>query len=495
MSLVNVLRQKDEFTANGAITNSTSLNACLDLFFLAGACRNESEQSIINKLISSYSCDPLKTMKIIFWAGDIRQGAGERRFFEIALSWLLKNHTSDLYANLEKVPEFSRWTSLFNLATDKNVVDYLVSTLLNKEAKGHSLLCKWLPRQGSVVDVTKVVRSSGRGESTKIETRKVRKPYGGLANIIRKAAKLSPKEYRKILVEGTSVVETLMCSNKWDEIEYSKIPSVAMNKYNKAWYRRGGERFANYLESLKKGEAKINAGAIFPHDIVKHALQSYYNAENLNDAQIEQWKALPNYLGNNEHSILPVCDVSGSMHGLPLNISVGLGLYLSERNRGAFQNAFITFSERPRLQYLEGDINARIHQLSNADWGGNTNISAVFELILRRGIEEKVPQEDMPRTVLIISDMEFDYCGEMTNFENIQRMYIEAGYEIPNIVFWNVNGRAGNVPIRVNDKGVALISGASPSIIKGVLSNDINPEKVMNSVIESERYSSIKLGA
>ena len=183
------------------------------------------------------------------------------------------------------------------------------------------------------------------------------------------------------------------------------------------------------------------------------------------------------------------------MHGLPLNISVGLGLYLSERNRGAFQNAFITFSERPRLQYLEGDINARIHQLSNADWGGNTNISAVFELILRRGIEEKVPQEDMPRTVLIISDMEFDYCGEMTNFENIQRMYIEAGYEIPNIVFWNVNGRAGNVPIRVNDKGVALISGASPSIIKGVLSNDINPEKVMNSVIESERYSSIKLGA
>lgn len=494
MSLINALRTKDSLTANGAVTHSTSLNSCLDLFFLAGACRNESVESIEHKLDFSYIDDPLKTLKIIFWAGDIRQGAGERRFFKIALSWLAKNHVEDLRANMEQVPEFSRWSSLFEIAlTDKEVLNYIVSTLLDEKAKGHSLLCKWLPRQGSEVEVKKSTSKNG-SKTVTVETRRVRKPYGGLANIVRKAAKLTPKEYRKILVKGTSVVETLMCSNKWDEIEYAKVPSVAMNKYNKAWYRRGGEKFANYLESLKKGETKINAKAIFPHEIIKNAISCWSEMGKLNEAQIAQWNALPNYMGNEEHSILPVCDVSGSMYNIPITISVGLGLYLSERNKGAFKDAFITFSSHPQLEYLKGDINHRIKQLSNADWGCNTNISAVFELILRRGIEEKVPQEDMPTTVLIISDMEFDCCGEMTNFENIKAQYLKAGYNIPNIVFWNVNGRAGNVPVKVNDKGVALVSGSSPSIVKGVLSNDINPEKVMNSVIESERYSIIKLG-
>ena len=495
MSLVDVLRQKDAYTENGAITNSTSLNPCLDLFFLAGACRQESEQNIQNKLVSSYACDPLKTLKIIFWAGDIREGAGERRFFKLALSWLAKEHIKDLHQNMALVPEFSRWSSLFEVAlTDDNVLNYIVSVLLDEKAKGHSLLCKWLPRQGSVVDVKKSSKKWGFSTTT-TETRKPRKLYGGLANKIRKVAKLSPKEYRKILVKGTSVVENLMCSNQWDKIDYSKVPSVAMNKYNKAWYRRGGDKFAQYLQSLQKGETKINAGAIFPHDIIKNVFSSsYWGADELNEAQIAQWNALPNYLGEEEHSILPVCDVSGSMYGVPITVSVGLGLYLSERNKGAFKDAFITFSSRPQLEYLKGDINRRIKQLSDADWGGNTNITAVFELILRRGLEEKVPQEDMPNTVLIISDMEFDCCGQMTNFEHIKAQYIKAGYEIPNIVFWNVNGRSGNVPVRVNDKGVALVSGASPSIVRGVLADDLNPVKVMNTVIEADRYSIIKIG-
>jgi hypothetical protein len=291
-----------------------------------------------------------------------------------------------------------------------------------------------------------------------------------------------------------------MCEKRWDKIDYSKVPSVAMNKYNKAWYRNGGENFTKYLESLKKGEAKINAGAIFPHDIIKAAFNDdyyYYGSNNcatLNDAQIEQWKALPNYLGNEEHSILPVCDVSGSMYGLPICISIALGLYLSERNKGDFKDAFITFSSRPQLQYLTGNINNRLSQLYNADWGSNTNITAVFELILRRAVESKIPQSDMPNTILIISDMEFDCCGNMTNFENIKKQYEESEYKLPNIVFWNVNGRAGNVPISINDQGVALVSGASPSVVRGVLADDLNPEKVMNSIIETDRYSVVKLG-
>lgn len=489
MNFVEMMTEKDTLTKNGAITNSTSHNYNLDLFFLAGACRNESERNIFNLLAQSYDFDRVKTLKIIFWAGDIRQGAGERRFFKLALNWLYNHHKTDLLDYLDYVPEFSRWDVLFDFIDDDVVMNFIIT----KFKEGNSLLCKWLPRKSKVTDKRVSEKKNKDGSITKTITTKTRSVKNGLALKIRQKLGWNEKQYRQHLVKYTKVVETDMCANNWNKIEYSHVPSVAMNKYNKAWYRHDATRFEKYLEDVKAGKSKMNASAIFPHDIIKKAIsyEGWYATCNLNEAQITQWNSLPNWI-TGVNSILPVCDTSGSMEGLPMEICLGLGIYISERNVGPFKDAFITFSEQPEFQVLKGDINDRINQLARAHWSGNTDLNAVFDLILSRATVYNLPAQEMPKTILIISDMEFDDCGYLTNYENIKRAYLKAGYNCPNIVFWNVNGRVKNVPVTINDRGVALISGASPSIIKAVLTNDINPVTIMNNVIESDRYNFIK---
>lgn len=492
MNFVEMMSEKDTYTANGAVTNSTSHNKCLDLFFLAGACRNEREEDITKLLISSYIQDRLTTLKIIFWAGDIRGGAGERRFFKIALKWLAQTHPNDIQNNIQLIPEFSRWDVLFELAMEHQIIFSFILSVLggSMEDPRRALLCKWLPRKVKATDKHKVVKN----KKVQMTVSKKRLLYGGIAGKIMKAMRLTPKQYRKMLVNGSKTVEQKMCAKQWNTIEYSKVPSVAMNKYNKAWYRNDEERFTQYIEDVNKGKSKINASVIFPHDIIKQYFTG--TSEALTGAQITQWNNLPNYLGDAINSIIPVCDVSGSMQDnnyLPLSMSVALGLYISERNQGPFKDAFITFSEEPQMCYLKGNINERILQLQTTTWGFNTNVIKVFETILERAKETKAPQEMMPKTVLLISDMEFDQADEsQTNFEYIDYLYKENGYQRPNIVFWNVNGRTGNVPVTKNDQGVALVSGASPSIIKSVLSNDLSPEKVMYDTINNERYLGIR---
>lgn len=460
---LSAMLTKDTFTHNGAITNSTSLDFCLDLFFLSGACRNEYIDTIEGMLVKAYDQNPLLTLKTIFWAGDIRQGAGERRFFKIALNWLNNNHKEVFNKILSYIPEYSRWDVIFEI-DNPVVLDYICENI-----KTNGLLCKWLPRK---------------------------KQYNNLAKKIQKKLNITPKQYRKMIVENTKVVEQKMCANQWFDINYSQVPSVAMNKYNKAWYRHDEQRFNEYLEDVKTGKSKINASVIFPHDIVKNAVQNFYSSQyDLNEAQITQWNNLPNYLGDTPNSIIPVCDVSGSMYGLPIAISVGLGLYISERNVGPFKDAFITFSGNPTMEYLKGNINQRIKQLCRAEWHNNTDFQRVFDLILNKAIENNLTQEDLPKTVLVISDMEFDSAegySNKTNFEAIKLKFSEHGYKLPNIVFWNVNGRAGNVPVTVNDRGVALVSGASPSIIKNVLGNNINPVDIMLETLNKERYDFIE---
>ncbi len=477
MSFIEALQTKDTFTENGAVTNSTTHNYCLDLFFLAGACRNVSKQNLENLFVRAYNFDRLKTLKIMFWAGDIRQGAGERKFFKTALNWLSQKHPEDIQNNLDLIPEMSRWDVLFDLAIENEVIfSYLIINLTNTQSKNYGLLCKWLPRKATV--------KNSKGYSRTL--------YNGLATKIMKRLKISPKTYRKLLVDGTKVVEQKMCKKDWTGIEYSHVPSVAMNKYRKAWYKNDETRFTDYLASVKKGESKINASAIFPHDLIKSYIG--WKAKDMPESVEIQWNNLPNFLTDVEsNSFIPVCDVSGSMMGVPMEISIALGLYISERNVGAFQNAFLTFSQHPQLQYLDGTLAERLVQLAGADWGGNTNLIATFNLILNKAKEAELPENEMPKTILIISDMEFDEaCGNKTNFEVIKEKYAQSGYNMPNIVFWNVNGRINNLPVQVKDNNTALISGASPSIIKAVLTKDLNPVNVMDRVIESERYSAIK---
>ena len=468
---VDSLMEEDSRTLNGAITNSTSKDFCLDLLFLAGACRNEEPVDIYKALRRSYEQDRLKTLKIIFWAGDIRGGVGERRFFKLALAWLSTYHPEDIEKNLDLIPEFSRWDVVAFLAAssdNENAFDLLIKVLKDKGDSRRGLLCKWLPR-------------------------KAKQPYQKkLIKKIRETLRLSPKEYRKLLVEGTSVVETKMCKKQWDTIDFRSVPSVAFNKYTLAWRENCLESLKEFLKEVNEGKSKINASAIFPHDIIKQAIKS---SKALTEAQVTQWNNLPNYLGDKTNKIIPVCDVSGSMYPDAIAVSIGLGLYISERNTGAFEDAFITFSERPMLNLLKGDISSRVGQLITADWGASTNIEAVFDVILEKGRQYQIPEEEMPEIILIISDMEFNIASRnRTNFKVIKEKYKESGYKMPKLVFWNVNGRVGNVPAQINDE-VALVSGCSPSIMKTILSADLdqfNPINILNNIINSERYDCIK---
>ena len=456
--LIQALSTKDSFTANGAITHSTSLNAVLDLFFIAGASRTMEESAIQNMLTKAYADNKFLTLKVIFWAGDIRGGQGERRFLRIALKWLETYHNSVLEQLLQFVPEFNRWDSLFELSSDKSL------QLIHKALADKNQLCaKWMPRK---------------------------KQYDNFASKFRKRFGLTPKQYRQLIVENTNVVETQMCKKEWSEIEYKKIPSVAFSKYRKAWARNDGERFKQFIDDVNAGKQKIHASVIFPHDIYKS-----YKAGGDEASINAQWNCLPNYLENSEERILPVCDVSGSMSGTPMDISVSLGLYFSERNKSVFKDAFITFSEKPKLQHLKGNLTQRIQQLESADWGMSTNLASVFMLILNKAVENKLSNDDLPTMIVIISDMEFNMASKsQTNFEFIDKAFAKHEYKRPSLIFWNVNGRENNVPVNKNDKNVALVSGCSPVTIKSILSaREITPVEVMMTALNDKRYDCLDL--
>jgi len=283
-------------------------------------------------------------------------------------------------------------------------------------------------------------------------------------------------------------------------IKYEQVPSVANVKYNKAFLRNDEDRRRAFLAKAVKGEVKINADVAFPHDIVKMMLSSpgtgsvkegstLANIVKRNDTAIAMWNNLPNYLANQRLRLMPVCDTSGSMNGLPFLISVALGLYISERNQGIFHNAFMTFSRDPHLHYCEGNLFERLCQI-RAYHPSNTNLEATFELLLKTAIDNKLGHDELPTHLVIISDMEFDVATRpnQSALAMIKDKYHKYGLTMPSIVFWNVNSRQDNVPVKFNKDNVALISGASPSAIKAVLSGEINPADIMYRAIDKAIY-------
>lgn len=448
------MRQHDSQTANGAVTHSTSLNAVVDMFFLAGASRRMDKQAIKNVFVKAFDQDPILAIKCLFWSRDVRGGAGERRFFHTIMEDLIKSfpYPELIDQLMVQVPEYGYWKDVFTLEepTDNNLT-WLVTQL--EENPNRNLLAKWWPRKGKWFSAA------------------------------HRYLKLTPKEFRKRLVELTKVVETQMCNREFETIKYEQVPSQAFQKYKKAFRKRDEVRFAEFITKVIKGEVKVNSSTLFPYQLY----QSYSRNESVSDIDA-QWKNLPDYVG--EGSFLPMCDTSGSMSGLPMDISISLGVYLSERNKSAFKDAFLTFSRKPELQYLKGTVTQRFAQLHRADWEMDTNLTAAFELILNKAVENGLPQSDMPDTILIISDMEFNpaWMGK-TNYETIQMMYENAGYVMPKIAFWNVKGREGNVPVSALTHNVALISGASPAIVKNVLAGkDFTPTGIMLETLNSDRY-------
>jgi len=318
---------------------------------------------------------------------------------------------------------------------------------------------------------------------------------GPIAVELRNYLGLSPKAYRKLIVGLSNTTEQNMCSNTWSDINFAQVPSLCHARNKKA-FNRHTPKYAEYVAALVKGESTINAGAVYPYDVLK-GLNFYDNNTELN-VIIEQWNALENFIG--DASILPLVDVSGSMNCLVggnknltcLDVAVSMGLYCADKNSGAFNGTFLTFSTMPELLHLKGNIVEKYHQMITSEWAMSTNLHSAFDTILRVAIEGKVPQQEMPKTLLIFSDMQFNECISFddTAFQMITRKYTNAGYDMPKIVFWNLSAY-DNVPVKFDQSGVALVSGFSPVILKAIINNDMEqftPENIMNNTIMIARY-------
>lgn len=463
-ALIDAINSNESFTENGMPTFSSSNDFNVDLFFKFGARRGMEIKPEFSK---AFNENKDYATRIALWGRDVREGAGERKLFRDILKYLIGKDVNRAEKVLMKIPELGRWDDLFvafGTKLEGTALEMIAIALKNQ----NGLCAKWMPRKGPI------------------------------ANIIRRFLSLTPKEYRKLLVGATNVVEQKMCAKLFDEIEFDKIPSLAHSRYTKAFRRNAEVAYQKYLDSLVKGEKKINAGAVYPYDIIKSMRMARGRKEST--TAVEQWKALPNYVSDTQR-IIPVVDVSGSMGSLIgknnnlscLDISVSLGLYLSEKLEGPFKDTFITFSDNPKLQRLNGDLWDRYNQMNRAEWGMSTNLEAVFDLILNSAKKGKVSESEMPTMILIISDMEFNYCTRRPSakaFEMIEKQYAEAGYKMPNIIFWNVQSRSSsNVPVEYNQEGYGLVSGFSPTIIRSVLAAKvITPEEIMRETILKERY-------
>jgi hypothetical protein len=482
MTFITALESElnDTVTANGAKAYTSTLNKCLDLFGKIAACRKDLTQA--QKLFAhAYKEDPETATRILFWARDIRGGQGERDVFRHLFKYLVEE-TPDIGKQLvELVPVYGRWDDLMvleNTSAWTTVLEAIKAQLnadmvLASSDGNISLLAKWLPSINA---------------SSKDSKRLGRK--------IADALGMSERQYRKTLTKlrnHISIVETAMCSKEWSAIDYSKIPSRAAFMYRKAFAKQDSTRYQEYLNAVQNGEAKINAGTLYPYDIVDQYL--YKGARN--DKTIDlQWEALPNYMEGQEFNGLVVADVSGSMYGMPMAVSISLAMYIAERNTSpVWKDKFITFSAQPELQSIVGStIGKRIENLSRAAWQMNTDLVAVFKTVLKAAEKNNVPAEEMPQKLIIVSDMQFDQCcssNKRTNFEQIQKLYRKAGYEMPQLVFWNVNS-SSNVPIKAHDTGTALVSGCSPSILKSILTGSVlTPVDTMNDTVYADRYNEV----
>lgn len=454
-------------TENGMKAFATSDSKVLDLFGKIGSGRG---RDMSRDFMAALGEDQELAIRVLLWARDVRGGAGERGTFRSLLKALENGNPTLAGKIMHKVPVLGRWDDLFvyeDAINRKAALRMYADALMD----GNGLAAKWAPREKS--------------------TKKDR------AVMLRNFMGLTPKEYRQLLVANTNVVENQMCAKNWTEINFSHVPSLASARYQKAFGRNAGEQYAAYIRELQKPQAerdpkvKINAGAVYPYDVVKSLSRG--NAA-VADAQFQ---ALPNYVG--DAKILPMVDVSGSMsvplagNTTALEVAISLGLYLSDRTSSDFKDMFLTFSGRSKIETLKGSLSQKFNQLRRADWAMNTNLNAAFEEILRVAKNGNVSQDNMPDTVLILSDMQFDRCVNRDDraLDMIKRKYAEAGYTMPSVVFWNLTARAENTPVKTNDKGVALVSGFSPAIMATVLGADpteFTPYAMMMNTIMNDRY-------
>lgn len=478
-------------TDNGALAHKTTKSAVYDLFALGGAFRRRSDEDCILLFKNALEEDESLALKCLFYLADCRGGQGERRFFRVCYKWLAKTYPEVAKRNLEKIPEYRRWDdviySLVDTPLENDALAFIKRQLaLDVQCKTPSLLGKWLPSENASSKETK-----------------------RMGNIVRTYLRMSHKEYRKILSElrtRINIVEKLMSANRWDEIEFDKIPSRAGLIYKNAFARRDIIK-QKYEAFAKSEDTKVNASVLYPYEVVYKAVEGgcgwSYNFNKISDtdrAIIEKyWKNLPDYLNGKDCKMMCVVDTSGSMTGAeasaPINVAIGLGMYCAERIGGAFKNHYISFSSKPRLIKIEGvDFVDKVRRIYRTNLCQNTDIEATFRMLKNVALASK--SEDVPETIVIISDMQIDSMSvgrwssdkTATEMERIREDWEREGLKCPKLVYWNV--RARNNTILDSGEDVTFVSGMSPVIFEQVISG-VTGYDLMLEKLGSERYKSI----
>lgn len=502
-TLLNGMKQSANVcrTENGGASYKSTMDGLMDLFALGGAYRSRAEEDVILLFDKAFKEDETYALKCLFYLRDVRGGQGERRFFRTVCKWLAKNHTEAMRRNLIHVPSYGRWDDLYifvDTPLETDALDIMKHQFaLDLESKTPSLLAKWLKSEN-----TSSVESQKLGKLT-------RKYFG-----------LTARQYRKslsLLRERINVVERLMSAGRWDEIEFDKIPSKAGLIYRNAFARRDMIK-EKYESFAKSADTKVNAGTLYPCDVVKQArelmMPNYWSSRKVAMDDTERlmlnkyWDNLTDYFNNATFNGVAVVDTSGSMTSTygtsiaPIDVAVALGLYCADKCRveSPFYNHYITFSRTARLVETTGvDFCDKVKRITAANLCENTNIESVFNLLINTIKRNHVPAADIPENVVIISDMEFDSCTEYnrwnSNYQSdleklVERFTRETSYECPKLIFWNVNARNDRIPMQDNGR-VTFVSGYSPVIFDMVMTGKTGIDLVKEK-LDSPRYSVIK---
>ncbi len=473
-------------TENHAAAYSTTESDCLDLFASIGAFRQQNDGAIIAAFQRAYAENPGLAMKILFYSRDIRGGLGERRTFRVIINWLAQSKPESVKKNLMHIAGFGRYDDLLCLlgtACEAEALDYIQEQFqadLKALESGEpvSLLGKWLPS----------VNASSKETAKK-------------AKRIARAFGMNDAAYRKALSRlraSIGIIENKLRERDYS-FDYAKQPSKAMFKYRQAFIRNDADRYRAFLQSVRCGKARLHAETLMLYEIIAPVMSWGVSppSQIQKNAVDAAWYSLADFTDG--ENAIAVVDGSGSMYAyrnpMPVSVALSLGIYFAERNRGAFHNHFITFSENPQLVEIKGqDIVDKVNYCMGYGEIASTNIQKVFELILDAAVNNRVPQKQLPKTIYIISDMEFDACpcdAGMTNFAYAKKRFANYGYQLPQVVFWNVASRNGHQPVTMNEQGVVLVSGCTPRIFSMVVKEKATPYEFMMKVLTSGRYDCI----